>query len=84
MDSLRNCGSKANNIRAVIITALYNAVMTTSSYYTNLFAYHSANPQSIRGVTQSNKVKGAEDITGLTQLALAEKVRDQLTDLSED
>lgn len=49
MDSLRNCGSKANNIRAVIITALYNAVMTTSSYYTNLFAYHSANPQSIRG-----------------------------------
>ena len=31
MDSLRNCGSKANNIRAVIITALYNAVMTTST-----------------------------------------------------
>ena len=49
MDSLKTCGSKANNIRAVIVTALYNAVMTTSSYYTNLFAYHSANPQSIRG-----------------------------------
>lgn len=49
IDSLRTCGSKANNIRAVIVTALYNAVMTTSSYYTNLFAYHSANPQRIRG-----------------------------------
>lgn len=49
IDSLRSCGSKAVNIRAVIITALYNAVMTTSSYYSNLFAYHCANPQSIGG-----------------------------------
>ena len=49
MDSLRNCGSKAVNIRAVILTSLYNAVMTTTSYFTNLYAYHSANPQSIRG-----------------------------------
>ena len=49
MDSIQNCGSKANNIRAVIMTSLYNAVMTTTSYFTNLYAYHSANPQSIRG-----------------------------------
>ena len=49
MDSLRSCGSKAVNIRAVILTSLYNAVMTTTSYFTNLYAYHSANPQSIRG-----------------------------------
>ena len=41
--------SKAVNIRAVILTSLYNAVMTTTSYFTNLYAYHSANPQSIRG-----------------------------------
>lgn len=49
MDSLRTCGSKAVNIRAVILTSLYNAVMTTTSYFTNLYAYHSANPQSTRG-----------------------------------
>lgn len=49
MDSIQNCGSKAINIRAVIMTSLYNAVMTTTSYFTNLYAYHSANPQSIRG-----------------------------------
>ncbi len=34
--------SKAVNIRAVILTSLYNAVMTTTSYFTNLYAYHSA------------------------------------------
>ena len=45
MDSIQNCGSKAINIRAVIMTSLYNAVMTTTSYFTNLYAYHSANPQ---------------------------------------
>lgn len=49
MDSIQNCGSKAINIRAVIMTSLYNAAMTTTSYFTNLYAYHSANPQSIRG-----------------------------------
>ena len=49
MDSIQNCGSKAINIRAVIMTSLYNAVMTTTSYFTNLYAYHSANPHSIRG-----------------------------------
>ncbi|MEY8483165.1 DUF6017 domain-containing protein [Lachnospiraceae bacterium 48-21] len=43
IDSIQNCGSKAVNIRAVLITTLYNAAMTTTSYVTNLYAYHSAN-----------------------------------------
>ena len=32
--------TKARNIRAVLITALYNAVNTTGSYYGNLVRYH--------------------------------------------
>ena len=35
-------------------------------------------------MTQSNKVKGAEDITGIDSVSTGRKVRDQLTDLSED
>lgn len=46
MDSITNCTSKAANIRAVIITALYNATMTVSSYFTNLLASHTAVPQT--------------------------------------
>ena len=46
MDSITNCTSRAVNIRAVIITALYNATMTVSSYFTNLFASHTAVPQT--------------------------------------
>lgn len=46
MDSITNCTSKAGNIRAVIITALYNATMTVSSYFTNLLASHTAIPQT--------------------------------------
>ena len=42
LDSLKNSGKKAHNIRAVMITALYNASMTISSYYSNLYAYHQA------------------------------------------
>lgn len=42
LDSLKNSGKKAYNIRAVMITALYNASMTISSYYSNLYAYHQA------------------------------------------
>lgn len=49
MDSMQKCGSKANNIRAVIMTALYNAAMTVNNYFANLFAYHTANPQRIKG-----------------------------------
>lgn len=32
--------TKARNIRAVLITALYNSVWTISSYYGNLYQYH--------------------------------------------
>jgi DNA-binding Lrp family transcriptional regulator len=46
MNSMRACSSKANNIRAVLMTALYNATMTASSYIANLFAYHEALPQT--------------------------------------
>ena len=46
MDSITNCTSKAANIRAVIITALYNATMTVSSYFTNLLASDTAIPQT--------------------------------------
>ncbi len=46
MDSITNCTSRAANIRAVIITALYNATMTVSSYFTNLLASHTIIPQT--------------------------------------
>ncbi len=42
MDSIKNCGSRVTNVRAVIMTALYNAAMTTTGYIVNLFAYHTA------------------------------------------
>lgn len=32
--------TKARNIRAVLVTALYNSVNTISSYYGNLYRYH--------------------------------------------
>lgn len=35
--------TKARNIRALLITALYNSVHTMSSYYGNLVQYHEAN-----------------------------------------
>lgn len=34
--------TKARNIRAVLITSLYNSVHTISSYYGNLYQYHQA------------------------------------------
>lgn len=46
LDSIRNCGSKATNIRAVIMTALYNATMTAASNVANLFAHHTAMAQA--------------------------------------
>ena len=39
--------TKARNIRAVLLTALYNAVNTMSSYYDNLVQYHMA--EEMRG-----------------------------------
>ena len=38
--------TKARNIRAVLITALYNSPSTISSYYGNLFQYHQSQCQS--------------------------------------
>lgn len=46
IDSIQQCTSKAANIRAVIMTALYNATMTVKSYYNNLYAYNEAFPQT--------------------------------------
>lgn len=46
MDSIKQCTKKANNIRAVLLTALYNATLTANSYISNLFAYHEAIPQT--------------------------------------
>lgn len=37
--------TKARNIRAVLITALYNSVHTISSYYGNLYQYHQSQCQ---------------------------------------
>ena len=39
--------TKARNIRAVLLTALYNAVNTMSIYYDNLYQYHMA--EEMRG-----------------------------------
>lgn len=46
LDSIRKCGSKAINIRAVLMTALYNAAMTAASNVANLFAHHTAMAQA--------------------------------------
>ena len=43
LESLIGSGQKAHNIRAVMITALYNAPMTVNTYHGNLYAYHQAN-----------------------------------------
>ena len=43
---LNSVQKKANNIRAVLLTALYNATLTANSYISNLFAYHEAIPQT--------------------------------------
>lgn len=42
LNCLQETGTKARNIRAVMITALYNAVNTIGAYYGNLYQYHSA------------------------------------------
>lgn len=40
---------KAHNIRAVMITSLYNAVNTLGNYYGNLVQYHTANHEGREG-----------------------------------
>lgn len=42
LESIRNCGSRIRNIRALLMTALYNATMTAASNVANLFAHHTA------------------------------------------
>lgn len=42
LNCLQKTETKARNIRAVMITALYNAVNTIGAYYGNLYQYHSA------------------------------------------
>lgn len=42
LNCLQETGTKARNIRAVMITAMYNAVNTIDAYYGNLYQYHSA------------------------------------------
>ena len=46
IDSIKQCTRKANNIRAVLLTALYNATLTANSYISYLFAYQEAIPQT--------------------------------------
>ena len=40
LSCLQETESKARNIRAVMVTALYNSVSTIGTYYGNLFQYH--------------------------------------------
>lgn len=40
LNSLRETETKAHNIRAVMVTTLYNAANTIGSYYGNLYRYH--------------------------------------------
>lgn len=40
LDCLRETETKARNIRAVMVTALYNSVNTIGAYYGNLYQYH--------------------------------------------
>lgn len=40
LNSLQETETKAHNIRAVMVTALYNAANTIGSYYGNLYRYH--------------------------------------------
>lgn len=40
--------TRARNIRAVLITALYNSVNTINNYYGNLYRYHQAEGHNIR------------------------------------
>ena len=40
LDCLQETESKARNIRAVMVTALYNSVNTIGTYFGNLFKYH--------------------------------------------
>ena len=44
LDCLSQTGTKARNIRAVMVTALYNASSTMGTYYTNLYQHMQSKP----------------------------------------
>lgn len=44
---LRETNTRAKNIRAVIVTSLYNSVSTIGSYYGNLYRYHSGTRKEV-------------------------------------
>ena len=54
LSSLGQNDKKAHNIRAVIITSLYNAVNTLGNYYGNLVQYHAANREGKGGEQTAN------------------------------
>lgn len=53
LHSMNESQTKARNIRALLVTALYNSVHTISTYYGNLVQYHMA--------TESYTVKEVEE-----------------------
>lgn len=53
LHSMNESQTKARNIRALLVTALYNSVHTISTYYGNLVQYHMA--------TESYAVKEVEE-----------------------
>ena len=53
LHSMNESQTKARNIRALLVTALYNSVHTISTYYGNLVQHHMA--------TESYTVKEVEE-----------------------
>lgn len=54
---MNESSTRARNIRALLITALYNSVNTISSYYGNLVQYHMANGVQENGWEYGKKVE---------------------------
>lgn len=54
---MNESSTRARNIRALLITALYNSVNTISSYYGNLVQYHMANGVQENGREYGKKVE---------------------------
>lgn len=56
LHSMDESHTKARNIRALLVTALYNSVHTISAYYGNLVQYHMMSDSDTRkGVKESNR-----------------------------
>lgn len=54
LQNMDGSSTKARNIRALLLTALYNAVLTISSYYGNLYQYHQSQVQEKTGEEEGN------------------------------